>query len=121
MHTLYRSRADVHDNWIPWPIDSFEGTPRTEVHILREGGSDGSILLAGIFRCDAVCRAHGELPHDETLHVISGAAEVTFDDGQIVELRPGDVVSWPRGAKTSWNVTDAPFSHFFVYSGNRED
>ena len=43
---------------------------------------------------------------DEVFLVLSGAGEVTFDDGDRVELRPGTVVRLRAGDRTTWVVTE---------------
>ncbi|MBC2932558.1 cupin domain-containing protein [Nocardioides sp. zg-1228] len=41
---------------------------------------------------------------DEVFVVLSGAASVTFDDGEQVELGPGSVVRLRAGEHTTWVV-----------------
>lgn len=43
---------------------------------------------------------------DELFVVLSGAGTVTFEDGEVVELRPGAVVRLHAGDRTTWVVTE---------------
>jgi len=41
--------------------------------------------------------------------VLSGVATAAFEDGRVVELRPGDVFHIPAEPHDSWVVGDAPY------------
>lgn len=43
---------------------------------------------------------------DEILVVISGAATVRFEDGQVMTLAPGDIARLHAGQRTVWVVTE---------------
>lgn len=42
---------------------------------------------------------------DEVFVVLSGEGTVTFEDGEVIELRPGAVVRLSAGEATVWEVT----------------
>lgn len=42
---------------------------------------------------------------DEVFVVLSGEGTVTFEDGEVIELRPGTVVRLSAGEATVWEVT----------------
>ena len=44
---------------------------------------------------------------DEVFVVLAGRGTVTFEDGEVVELRPGVAVLLRAGERTSWTVTEA--------------
>jgi len=44
---------------------------------------------------------------DEVFIVLSGRGEVCFDDGEVVELRPGVVVRLRAGEHTVWTVSES--------------
>jgi uncharacterized cupin superfamily protein len=44
------------------------------------------------------------MERDEIFVVLSGRATIETDDGQRVEVGPGDVCLLPEGAKTTWTV-----------------
>jgi uncharacterized protein len=43
---------------------------------------------------------------DEVFVVLAGSGEVTFPDGETVELRPGVVVRLRAGERTRWTITE---------------
>jgi uncharacterized cupin superfamily protein len=51
----------------------------------------------------------------ETLLVLSGNARLQVNDDPPFDLRPGNIVTLPRGARTRWVVDDA-FSELWIYS-----
>src|SRR6478672_8767299 len=55
-----------------------------------------------------------ELEADETLLVLAGTARLRIDGASPRELRAGDIVSLPKGARTSW-VVDEAFRELWVY------
>ena len=44
---------------------------------------------------------------DEVFVIIAGRGAVTFEDGEVVELRPGVAVRLRAGERTTWTVTEA--------------
>ena len=42
---------------------------------------------------------------DEVFVVLAGAATITFDDGTVVELKPGSFCRLHTGQRTRWDVT----------------
>lgn len=100
----------------PFPIpDVMEGEPDGRVHWLRQEGSDGRLLMAGIFTAQPAKYPY-EFPGDETSHILDGRVTVELEDGTAVELAPGVVVSFERGTKSTWTIHE-PFRKFFVVSG----
>ena len=53
------------------------------------------------------------IPERETIVVLEGRARVEIDGGPTLELKEGDIVSLPRGARTTWHLT-LPFKDFWV-------
>jgi uncharacterized cupin superfamily protein len=48
----------------------------------------------------------------ETCYVMEGEVKVTTPDGEAVEFGPGDLVTFPRGLKCSWNVRTPIRKHY---------
>ncbi|HYF71200.1 MAG TPA: cupin domain-containing protein [Nocardioides sp.] len=44
---------------------------------------------------------------DEVFVVLAGRGTVAFEDGEVVELRPGVAVRLRAGERTTWTVTEA--------------
>ena len=56
-------------------------------------------------------------PGDETIIVLEGEVRIELvDTGEVVELKEGDIASFPKGARSVWTVK-SPFKEFFVLSG----
>lgn len=103
------------DEFEPFPIaDVTSGDPDGQVHWLRQTEADGKVLMAGIFTVQPSSYVY-EYPGDESAHVLEGSVTVTVDDGTVVELRPGDIFSFSKGANTTWDVHES-FRKFFVIS-----
>src|SRR5262245_31121203 len=43
---------------------------------------------------------------DEVFVVLAGRGQVTFEDGEVIELRPGVAVRLRAGERTTWTVTE---------------
>jgi uncharacterized cupin superfamily protein len=56
-----------------------------------------------------------EPPVSETFVVLSGTGQLEIENGGVLELRPGVIVSLPRGLRTRW-VVDEDFEELWVYS-----
>ena len=56
-----------------------------------------------------------ELVAHETVLVLAGTGTLQVDGGPVIELAAGDMISMPKGARTTW-VVDADFKEFWVYS-----
>jgi uncharacterized cupin superfamily protein len=72
---------------------------------------------AGLWRPGpAVGRAiEVDLSADEALVVLAGSGRLEVDGASPIDLRPGVMVSIPKGARTRWTV-DADFQEFWVYA-----
>jgi len=83
------------------------------VHLLRADEA----VQAGLWKPGAVAGKVIEvkLDADETLVVLDGSGRLQVESGPTLELRPGDMVSVQKGARTKW-VVDAAFREFWVYS-----
>jgi uncharacterized cupin superfamily protein len=44
---------------------------------------------------------------DEVFVVLAGRGTVTFEDGEVIELRPGVAARLHAGDRTTWTVTEA--------------
>ncbi|MEV2270083.1 cupin domain-containing protein [Nonomuraea africana] len=81
----------------PDPLDPSQivsGTPVTSVAELDEGRGIWEITPGVVT----------DVERDEIFVVLSGRATIEVDDGQRVEVGPGDVCLLPEGAKTTWTV-----------------
>ena len=98
--------------WEPFLVN---GQPFGDVHWLGEtGGGDGQ-LFAGLWR-HPVGEFDYQFPGDETFHMLAGRVRIAVEGAAMVELKPGDIVSFPKGAKSHWSILE-PMQKFFVISG----
>lgn len=49
-----------------------------------------------------------------SLYVHQGVAELTFGDGETVDLQPGDFLTIQMGAKARWTITE-PIRNSYMY------
>ena len=53
-----------------------------------------------------------EYDKTETCYIIEGEAIVTPSDGESVTIRTGDMVTFPKGMKCTWKITEAIEKHY---------
>ncbi|WP_433599280.1 cupin domain-containing protein [Nocardia sp. CA-135953] len=97
-------------SWEPFLVGD---VPVGEVHYLRQSGSDGSPLVVAFWRSQPQTFSY-TFEGDETLYLIHGRVEVEYPDGAVVEIRPGDVVSFNQGATTTWRILEYSQKLFVV-------
>lgn len=101
------THVDAEDGWEP---DEETGGL---VRMVRESDA----LSVGLWKPGGVAgrRIEYRLDAEETLVVLRGSGEVRVDDGEPIQLRPGVVVTLPRGSDLSWLV-DNEFRELWIYS-----
>lgn len=85
----------------PLPADEvLEGEPTTAVlDLAAVGGVD-----VGLWEMGAGCARDTEV--DEVFVVLAGQGTVAFEDGTVLDLRPGVAVRLAAGDRTTWTVTE---------------
>jgi uncharacterized cupin superfamily protein len=86
---------------LPAGIEIVEGDPVARCSPLAEL-DDG--VETGVWEMTAGCVR--DVEHDEIFVVLSGDATLRFDDGEMVDLRPGTLVRLHAGDRTEWCVRD---------------
>ena len=116
LHTVARSSVDT-DTYEPF--NGFDavlaGDPAAAVAWLRTTAAGEGVLYAGMFVV-APSTFRYTFAGDETFHVLEGEVEIALDGGPAVRLNVGDIVSFPKGARSTWTVI-AALKKFFVISG----
>jgi uncharacterized protein len=108
--------SDSATEFEPFPIaDVMEGEPDGKVHWLRQESGGEGVLYTGIFTGNPSTFPY-TFSGDETFHVIEGHVTIEVEGAAAVDLHPGDIVSFPKGATSVWRVHE-PFKKFFVISG----
>ena len=82
-----------------------------EMHVLVEDET----AYAGMsrFTTTADLRAW-TLPERETVLVLEGSAHIEVDGGPTLDLKVGDMASFPKGAVTSWHMS-LPFREIWFF------
>ena len=84
--------------------------PGTQMHVLVH--EDG--VWAGMTR---ILTADGPLSwtpdQRETIHVLEGSVRIEFEGRPPLELRPGDLASFPAGLAMTWHVS-TPFKELWI-------
>jgi uncharacterized cupin superfamily protein len=90
------------------PFNGFEaivhGEPAARVAWLRTSSGGEGVLYAGMFTAQPSTFVY-RFAGDETFHVLDGELDVTLEGGEQVSLHPGDIVSFPKGARSTWTCT----------------
>lgn len=92
-----------------------DGKPDAKVQWLRTSTHGDGQLLTGMFTSQT-CSVEYEFIGDESMHLLEGRITVEMVGGDTVTLNPGDIASFPKGAKSVWHI-HGPMKKFFVISG----
>ncbi len=94
------------DEWVADP-----DVPGSEMHELVH--ADG--VWTGLTR---ILTVDGPVPwtpdQRETIHVLEGSVRIEFEDAPAIDLRPGDIASFPAGIAMTWHVT-TPFKELWFF------
>jgi uncharacterized protein len=99
----------------PWRIPQeqvIEGDPQASGTILWKS-ADGK-LANGIWECTP--GTFSWLHPDETLCLVEGEVTVTPEGGAAFTIRPGDIVFFPEGTKSVWQVAQTIRKAFHLHS-----
>lgn len=56
-----------------------------------------------------------EYDAEEICYVLEGRVTVTPEGGEVIEIGPGDLVTFPKGMRCTWRV-DAPIRKHYTFS-----
>ena len=101
--------------WEPMPLDEpgmLVGDPMPKVHWLKKNEKGEPTYLAGLWYVQPA-KFRWLFFGNETFHVIEGRATITTDDGSTVEVKAGDILSFPMNTPSVWEVTE-PLKKVFV-------
>ncbi len=108
--------VDAPSDFEDFPVEGVvAGELKGRVHWLRQEGVGEGMLLTGIFTSEPSTFPY-EFAGDETFHFIEDRVTIQMENGEGVDLKPGDIASYPKGAKSTWKIHE-PFRKFFVISG----
>lgn len=96
------SIADAAANWVSLrPEQVLGGAPKARTKNI--GISPDGCLSCGLWECTAG-RFRWVFHSDEIIHVLEGSARISSDGGVARTVNAGDVVYFPRGLVTEWEV-----------------
>lgn len=109
------SSLDV-ESFSPMTID---GAQHGQVHFIRDDVLHDRVNRVALWELN-----EDQLPYespyffkcDETILVLKGELEITFDDGKQIVLRADDVISIAAGTSSSWKILQ-PFKKLVVETG----
>ena len=98
------------------PCVTSDGRVIGEAEWLRRRTDEGWSHTAMLWRCEPMTFDY-TFPGDESFVVVSGSVKIEVTDtGDVVELRSGEVASFPKGTRSVWTVIE-PIVKFTVVSG----
>jgi uncharacterized cupin superfamily protein len=89
--------APIAPDWV------LSGAPETRSKELARSHDRTSYVM--VWDCTAG-RFNWHYSKDETLVVISGAAVLSYEKGEVRHIGPGDIVFFPAGTTCTWHVTE---------------
>lgn len=88
---------------------------REQVHYVRKSGGDGErVLRCGFIIAEPQDGIPGDIAGDDQVFVLEGRAVIETEAGDRIELVPGDLASFPKGLKATWQIIER-FKAVFTY------
>ncbi len=105
MTAIAKTRTDS-DAWDPYPLPAetiVSGDPAAKVHWARVSAPGEPAYYAGVWTAEpSTFNFAFEL--NETAVILEGEIVVTQEGGPTLHLRAGDVATFPKGARTRWEI-----------------
>jgi uncharacterized cupin superfamily protein len=104
---IAKTRIDA-ETWDVYPMPPeiiVSGEPAARVHWARVSGPGEPAYYAGVWTVE-VCTFDYVFEMNETAHILEGKVVVTEEGGPRLELGAGDVATFPKGARTRWEVRE---------------
>lgn len=98
----------------PFPLDAVKGNPNGKVHWLKASAEGEPLLYAGFFTVDPSTFTY-TFSGNETFHLLEGEVSIELENGDRLDMVPGDVASFPKGHPSTWTIK-SPLKKFFVIS-----
>jgi uncharacterized cupin superfamily protein len=86
-----------------------------QIQVEHEPNQEHLIEL-GVFNWPVWTKEESDFPwyydEEETCYLLDGEVVVTPDEGQPVEIKKGDLVTFPKGMSCRWNVRKEVRKHY---------
>jgi uncharacterized cupin superfamily protein len=103
---IARIRTDGEGGWEEYPLPPHSivsGAPAARVRWARV--QEQPPYYAGVWTVEP-CAFDYTFELTETAHILEGRVVVSQKDGPRLELGPGDLATFPKGAVTRWDVRE---------------
>ena len=117
--SVKHTHVTTTERWEPFPIDAKQilaGDPAARVHWLHVSGEGEPTYYAGLWTAEPSTFTWSYDGLNEMAHFLAGRVRIGVDGGPAVEYRAGDVVYFPKGTRTVWEVVE-PIKKAFVDVG----
>jgi uncharacterized cupin superfamily protein len=111
---IAKTRIDA-TSYEPYPMPEeilVEGDPAAQVHWARASGPGEPPYFAGLWTAQPSTFDY-TFELNEFAHILEGHVVVSQEGGPTLDLRPGDIATFPKGARTRWHIR-APLKKAFV-------
>jgi uncharacterized cupin superfamily protein len=105
---IAKTRIDA-THWEPYPLPKetiVAGDPAAQVHWARVSKPGQPAYYSGLWTAQPSTFDY-TFELNEFAHILEGHVVVTQVDGPTLDLRAGDVATFPKGARTRWEVRAA--------------
>lgn len=96
--TTVSASLNSKEGWMAYPLgdDVIEGEPNCKMKLLRTVGTCTPYKTVAFFTAEP-SKFNWHFEKDESFVLIEGHLAITLDNGDYVEMRAGDAVSFPGG------------------------
>lgn len=117
---ITKTDIKTKENWMDYPenpADKIIGEPEVKINLIRQKGAVTPLHRAMLLNIEP-SKFKYRFTGDESWYVIRGHVTITLDDGDVVDMKAGDVVSIKGGRDSIWEVHES-FQKFVVVSSTQ--
>ena len=110
-----KTNINAISNWLDYPIkqeDFITGDPKCKLNIIRTKGALTPVHQAMVLTIEPSTFRY-RFVNDESWIVLEGRVRIKLDDGEIINMQRGDMVSILGGRNSTWEVFES-FKKFVV-------
>ena len=110
-----KQRIKEMSNWVDYPVnreDYISGDPKCKLNIIRTKGALTPVHQAMVLTIEPSTFRY-RFERDESWIVLEGKVTITLEDGEVIDMEKGDMVSILGGRNSTWEVFE-PFKKFVV-------
>ena len=110
-----KTSLEANTHWLDYPVhpkDIISGDPKCKLNIIRTKGAVTPVHQAMILTIEPSTFRY-RFENDESWIVLQGRVTITLEDGEVINMQTGDVISILGGRNSTWQVFE-PFKKFVV-------